>query len=124
MLLGVLAISLLVVVKRNSKRHQVENNLKKEENIDKCFTYLESIETKLDDLKKYKKLYQIKIKRMQNILNQIRSYNIIRKELEKKKISDSEIIDKKIEIINDQIEKINIFLEILREDIHRVKTLY
>ncbi|MEE9379085.1 MAG: hypothetical protein V3V33_13725 [Candidatus Lokiarchaeia archaeon] len=99
-------------------------DLKKEENIDRCFTYIESIETKLDDLKKYKKLYQIKIKRMQNILNQIRSYNIVRKELEKKSISDSEIIDKKIEIINEQIEKINIFLEILREDIHRVKTLY
>ena len=99
-------------------------NLKKEDNIDKCFTYVESIETKLDDLKIYKKLYQIKIKRMQNILNQITSYNIIRKELEKKKISDSEIIDKKIEIISEQIEKINIFLEILKDDIRRIKTVY
>jgi len=99
-------------------------DLKKEENIDRCFNYIEGIETKLDDLKKFKKLYQIKIKRMQNILNQIRSYNIIRKELEKKKISDSEIIDKKFKIINEQIEKINIFLEILKEDIQRVKTLY
>ncbi len=99
-------------------------DLKKEENTDRCFTYIEGIETKLDDLKKFKKLYQIKIKRMQNILNRIRSFNIVRKELEKKGTSDSEIIDKKIEIINEQIENINIFLEILREDIHRVKTLY
>ncbi|MFW9971042.1 MAG: hypothetical protein ACFFDF_12685, partial [Candidatus Odinarchaeota archaeon] len=45
-------------------------NLKKEENIEKCFNYVESIETKLEDLKKYKKLYQIKIKRMQNIFKQ------------------------------------------------------
>ncbi|MFX1327189.1 MAG: hypothetical protein ACFE91_03470 [Promethearchaeota archaeon] len=99
-------------------------NLKKEENINKCFSIVESIETKLDDLKKYKKLFQIKIKRMQNILNQIRSYNIIRKELEKKDVSDSEIIDKKIEIINKQIEQVNIFLDILKEDIIRVKSLY
>ena len=98
-------------------------DLKKEENIDRCFAHVENIETKLDDLKKYKKLYQIKIKRMQNILNQIRSYNIIRKELEKKTISDPEVIDKKIEIINEQIEKINLFLEILKDDIHRVKAL-
>ncbi|MFX0034047.1 MAG: hypothetical protein ACFE9I_00225 [Candidatus Hermodarchaeota archaeon] len=99
-------------------------NLKKEENINKCFSIVESIETKLDDLKKYKKLFQIKIKRMQNILNQIRSYNIIRKELEKKNVSDTEIIEKKIEIINKQIEQVNIFLDILKEDIIRVKSLY
>ncbi|MFX1419915.1 MAG: protein-L-isoaspartate O-methyltransferase, partial [Promethearchaeota archaeon] len=99
-------------------------NLKKEENIEKCFNYIESIELKLEDLKKYKKLFQIKIKRMQNILNQIRSYNIVRKELEHKDISDVEIIDKKIEIINKQIDQINIFLEILKEDIAQVKMLY
>jgi len=99
-------------------------NLKKEENVDNCFKYVESIETKLEDLKKYKKLFQIKIKRMQNIINQIRSYNIVRKELMNKDLSDSKIIDKKVEIINKQIDQINIFLEILKEDISHVKMLY
>ncbi|MFX1501781.1 MAG: hypothetical protein ACFFDH_12530 [Promethearchaeota archaeon] len=99
-------------------------NLKKEENIQKCFTYVDSIEIKLEDLKKYKKLFQIKIKRMQNILNQIRSYNIIRKELDEKELSELEIIDKKIEIINNQIELINTFLGIIKDDIRRVKTIY
>ncbi|MCK4479506.1 MAG: hypothetical protein KAV01_03170 [Candidatus Lokiarchaeota archaeon] len=99
-------------------------NLKKEYNIDKCFNYVEDVEIKLEDLKKFKKLFQIKIKRMQNILNQIRVYNIIRKELEKKKLSDDKILDKKVEIINKQIEQINNFLEILKEDISNVKTLY
>ncbi|TKJ22075.1 MAG: hypothetical protein CEE43_07615 [Promethearchaeota archaeon Loki_b32] len=99
-------------------------NLKKEYNIDKCFNYVEDVEIKLEDLKKFKKLFQIKIKRMQNILNQIRAYNIIRKELEKKKLSDDKILNKKVEIINKQIEQINNFLEILKEDISNVKTLY
>lgn len=99
-------------------------NLKKEYNIDKCFNYVEDVEIKLEDLKKFKKLFQIKIKRMQNILNQIRVYNILRKELEKKKLSDNKILDKKVEIINKQIEQINNFLEILKEDISNVKTLY
>lgn len=99
-------------------------NLKKEENIEKSFNYIESIEKKLEDLKKYKKLFQIKIKRLQNILNQIRSYAIVRKELDKKNLLDSEIIDKKIEIINKQIDQINLFSEILKEDISQIKTLY
>ncbi|MFX0039749.1 MAG: hypothetical protein ACFFCY_01560 [Promethearchaeota archaeon] len=99
-------------------------NLKKEDNIEKCFNYIDSIETKLEDLKKFKKLFQIKIKRMQNILNQIRSFNIVRKDLSKRNLSDSEIIDKKIEIINKQIDQINIFLEILKEDINQIKMLY
>ncbi len=99
-------------------------NLKKEENIDRCFTNIETIELRLEDLKKYKKLYQIKIKRMQNILNQIRSYNIIRKGLEKEEGSDPEIIEQKLEILNKQIEEVNLFLEILKENIHKVKTLY
>ncbi|MFW9828583.1 MAG: hypothetical protein ACFFEY_13410 [Candidatus Thorarchaeota archaeon] len=99
-------------------------SLKKEENIEKCFQFIESIEIKLEDLKKYKKLFQIKIKRMQNILNQIRSFVIVRKELESKKVLDTDIIDKKVEILNKQIEQINIFLEILKEDISQVKQLY
>ncbi len=98
--------------------------LKQEEDIEKCFNYIDSIETKLEDLKIFKKFYQIKIKRMQNILNQIRSYSIVRKELEKKDISDSDIIDKKIDIINKQISQINDFVEIIKEDINQVKLLF
>ncbi len=98
--------------------------LKKEQNFENYFNLIESIEIKLEDLKKYKKLFQIKIKRMQNILNHIRSFAIVRKELDKNEISDAEIIDKKIEIINKQLEQINIFLEVLKEDIIQIKTLY
>ncbi|MFX1243168.1 MAG: hypothetical protein ACFFA7_18130, partial [Promethearchaeota archaeon] len=75
-------------------------------------------------LKKYKKLFQIKIKRMQNILNHIRSFAIVRKELDKTEMSNSELIDKKIEIINKQLDQINILLEILKEDISQIKMLY
>ncbi|MDX1798063.1 MAG: hypothetical protein R3255_05395 [Candidatus Lokiarchaeia archaeon] len=99
-------------------------NLKKEENVEKSLNYIENIEIKLEDLKKYKKLFQIKIKRMQNILNHIRSFVIVRKELDKSEISNSEIIDKKIEIINKQLDQINILLEILKEDISQIKMLY
>ncbi|MFX0007089.1 MAG: hypothetical protein ACFFAV_10220 [Candidatus Hermodarchaeota archaeon] len=99
-------------------------NLKKEENVEKSLNFIENIEIKLEDLKKYKKLFQIKIKRMQNILNHIRSFAIVRKELDKTEMSNSELIDKKIEIINKQLDQINILLEILKEDISQIKMLY
>ena len=61
---------------------------------------------------------------MQNILNQIRTFTIVRKELEKTVILDSTAVDKKIEIINKQIEYINNFLEIVKEDATRVNSFY
>ncbi|MFX0023035.1 MAG: hypothetical protein ACFE9S_11980 [Candidatus Hermodarchaeota archaeon] len=113
-----------LVLKYLTSIELILKNLKNEENIEKYFNYIDSIEIKLEDLKKYKKLFQIKIKRMQNILNHIRTFAIVRKELDKNEISDADIIDKKIEIINKQLDQINIFLEILKEDISQIKTLY
>ncbi|MFX1314153.1 MAG: protein-L-isoaspartate O-methyltransferase, partial [Promethearchaeota archaeon] len=83
-----------------SNLNTIEQNikkLKKEENIQNSFEIIDEIELKLDSLKNFKKLFEIKVKRMQNILNQIRSYNIIRKELEKSDLQDTMVIDKKIE---------------------------
>jgi len=99
-------------------------NLRTEEDIRRCSVFIDDLESKLDDLKKYKKIFELKIKRMQNILNEIRSFMIVRKELEKKSITNSDIINKKLEIINKQIEQIKYFMELIKEDIQRVKTLY
>jgi len=110
-------LSNLNIIEENIK------NLKKEEDIQSSFEFLDSIEVNLNNLKKFKKIFEINVKRMQNMLNQIRSYNIVRKELEKSVLYDSGIIDKKIEIINKQIEQINLFLEITQNEIYRIKSL-
>ena len=48
----------------------------------------------------------------------------MRKELEKKEdISDSSVIDKKIEIINKQMKKINFLEEIVSEEINKLREL-
>ena len=104
------------------KIEAIITNLKKEENIDKSFLYLDDLEGILNELKKFKKSFELKTKRMQNILNQIRSLIIVRKELENTSSSDSKILDKKIEIVNRQIEQINIFLELIKNDILKVRT--
>jgi len=99
-------------------------NLKKEENIDNCFDLVDNIEKSFEKLKIYKKDFEIKIKRGQQILNQIRSYNIIRKELEKQNLSDSVVIEQKIRVINNQIEEINVLLGYLTKEMKRIESIY
>ena len=98
--------------------------LKEEENIEECFRIVDKIEQIFGDLKSSKKTFEIKIKKMQQILNQIRSYNIIRKELEKKDLSNSARVEQKLVIINKQIEEINILLSILKSEKKRLESVY
>ncbi|MFX1315809.1 MAG: hypothetical protein ACFE9T_08090 [Promethearchaeota archaeon] len=98
-------------------------SLKKEGNVEECFNCVEDIESILEILKKDKKIFELKLKKMQNILNQIRSFNIVRKDLEKREITESSVIDTKIEIINKQIQEINTLYEIVRNEIERIKSL-
>ncbi|MFX1324574.1 MAG: hypothetical protein ACFE8N_06440, partial [Promethearchaeota archaeon] len=72
-------------------------------------------------LKKHSKSFELKIKRIQNMINKIRSMNISRKELAKKSISDSAVLDQKVKIINNQITTINYLIEVLEEEIKRIK---
>jgi len=120
----------VINLKKNADEAVKETNiekiivkLKKEDNIAGCFDFIDDIENQLENLKKFKKDFDIKIKKIQNFLNQIRTCNIIRKELRTEKISKSEIIDKEMEIVNKQIEKITELKELLRSEIERIKKL-
>lgn len=99
-------------------------NLKKEENIDECFKILDTVELVFEKLKSYKRNFEIKLKKMQQTVNQIRSYVIIRKELEKKELSDSAMIEQKITILNKQIEEINLLLSFLIKEKNRIESVY
>jgi len=97
--------------------------LKKEDDIAGCFDFIDDIETQLETLKKFKKDFDIKTKKIQHFINQIRAFNIVRKELKKEEISKSNLIDKEIEVINKQIEKINDLHELFNKEIERIKKL-
>ena len=99
----------------------VIKNLKSEENIEKSLIFIDEVEIKLNHLKKFKKRFELKIKRMQNILNQIRSLIIIRKEYEETDDQDPNVLNKKIEILGKQNGQINIFLEILEGNMLKIK---
>ena len=108
----------------------LEENIKMAQNLkisgdnDSTIKTINTIEENLENLKKSKKKFELKIKRLQNELNQIRSYSIMRKELEKKDPSNSAVTDQNFKIINSQINEINHFINVLKEEIKRIKTIY
>ena len=97
--------------------------LKKEDNNTSCFDFIDDIETQLENLKKFKKQFDIKTKKIQNFINHIRACNIVRKELRKEVVSESSLIDKDMEIISKQIEDINELRELIIKEIERIKNL-
>ena len=98
--------------------------LKKEENIDECFKILDQIELVFEKLKIYKRNFEMKLKKMQQTINQIRSYVIIRKGLEKKGLSNSDMIEQKISLLNKQIEEINVLLSFVTKEKSRIESVY
>jgi len=96
---------------------------KREDNVNICFENVEEMDAVIESLKNFKKELGLKVKKTQNLINQIRSYNIVRKKLESSSISDSEIIDKQAEIINKQMEQVNQLEEIIDSEIERLKRL-
>ena len=117
----------------DENREEVLNNLenidiiiiklKKEDDINNCFDFIEDIETHLENLNKFKKIFDIKTKKIQNFLNQIRTCNIVRKELRKEDFSESTLIDKEMEVINKQIETMNELHDLITNEIERIKNL-
>jgi protein-L-isoaspartate(D-aspartate) O-methyltransferase len=113
-----------LVIELLEKITEIMNRLKLEDNVSKYFEHIDTLDNILRTLKIFKRSFDLKIKKLQNRLNQIRSYNIVRKELESKDISDSSVLNQKVKIINQQILEINLILEFVQGEIKRIKTVY
>ena len=100
------------------------NSLKLEDDVSGLFTKIYALDSEFGKLRKYKQNFELTIKKMQNVLNQIRSYNIVRKELENKDLTDPAILKQKINVINQQLSEINQLLEMVNREIKRIKTVY
>lgn len=100
---------------------EVVNKLKKEEDVERCSSYINDIASQIQNLKKIEKSLNIKTKRIQSLVNQINSFNIVRKELRSKK--DSKSKDKEMEIFNSMTDTINKFQEFVEEEVTHLKNL-
>ncbi|MHA1932310.1 MAG: hypothetical protein ACW96X_07195 [Promethearchaeota archaeon] len=103
---------------------EIVNSLKLEDNVKGLFEKIRTLDAAFGKLRKYKQNFELIIKKMQNVLNQIRSYNIVRKELENKDLTDPAILKQKINVINQQLTEINHLLEMVDGEIKRIKTVY
>jgi protein-L-isoaspartate(D-aspartate) O-methyltransferase len=112
-----------LVIKYFENIAEVVKSLKLEEDINEMFVKIDVIDETLEKLRKYKRDFQLTIKKMQNRLNQIRSYNIVRKELEKKNLTDPAVLEQKVSVINQQIFEINHLMALIKGEIEKIKTI-
>jgi protein-L-isoaspartate(D-aspartate) O-methyltransferase len=100
---------------------EIVKSLKLEEDNNIIFAKIDVIDNIFEKLRKYKRNFELKIKKMQSRLNQIRSYSILRKELENKNLSDPTILEQKASVINQQLFEINHLIEKVKEIINLIK---
>ncbi|TFG00545.1 MAG: hypothetical protein EU541_01975 [Promethearchaeota archaeon] len=89
---------------------------KTEDEISTCFDLIEYMDGEIESLKTFKKDLGLKVKKIKSIVNNIRSYNILRKDLDK-----SDNMEKKHEIINKQMNEINTLEELIHSEIERLQ---
>jgi len=109
------------IIKKLKRIRDIIKKLKKEDKIDQCFSYVEEIEDILDGIKGIEKFAGAEEKDTEELLNQIRSHNIMRKKLDKE--TTAVAIDKKIEIINKQMDLISQLERIIKEEIKALKEI-
>jgi protein-L-isoaspartate(D-aspartate) O-methyltransferase len=103
---------------------EIIKSLKLEEDINKFFTKIDAIDNTFEELEKYKLTFKLKIKKMHHVLSQIRSYSIVRKELENKDLSEPAVLKQKINVINLQLLEINHLMELIKDEVNRINTIY
>lgn len=101
------------------KLKSIVKGLKKEHEVENCFKYLEEMEDQVEHLKIFKKKeLGLKIKKMQNFMNSIRSFLVIRRQLEEK--SQATDLEDKIDIMNKQMSQLNNLEALINSEIKRL----
>lgn len=89
---------------------------KTEDDIDECFDLVQLMEGEIESLKTFKKDLALKVKKIKNIVNNIHEYNLRREEIEQ-----SGDIEKKQEVIEEQIGEIENLIELIHSEIERLQ---
>ncbi len=94
---------------------KILKTMKRENDIEACFNYVESLEEYFDKIKDTQGSLRTQKPEIRRLINEIRTYNIVRKDLENSNAPD--LIEKKIEIIKKQIGLIIKLEEIIKKEI-------
>jgi len=95
--------------------------LKKEQALKTWQTYVKNFEIIIEILKKLKKEVEFNTDKIEKSLNQIRTYNLIREELDTSTVLDKNSIwNRKIEILKKQMDEISSLQNIIKKEINRI----
>ena len=98
------------------------NMLMKQESLEQSINCIDNFEIMIDILKSLDKSKEISSEDMMNSLNQIKTYNLIRKEIQASSEKDIKaILNKKIEVIQKQMEELSKLQLLIRKDINHLK---
>ncbi len=95
--------------------------LKKTEEVTSCFVCLDEIETKIEYLRQYKKMFNIEIKKFQYSINQIIGFNLLRKELEEKGQDNEQLNQQEKEIAQKQLEVVTNLQNLVKKELKKLK---
>ncbi|MFX1356490.1 MAG: protein-L-isoaspartate O-methyltransferase [Promethearchaeota archaeon] len=98
------------------------NLLKKQESINQWMNCIDNFEVIIEILKSLDKSNEISADNIINSLNQIKTYNLIRKEINSNtELNVKAILNKKVEIIQKQMEELSKLRLLIRNDIDQLK---
>lgn len=95
---------------------------KSEEDAYQCTNYIDNISLLVNILENFRKKLRFNFKKIKNSINQLKAYNLIRKEIastEKSGLS-AKNLDKKIDIINKQLIEANNLQDIIKGEIRKM----
>jgi len=98
----------------------IVKELKNEDDYVDIFEDLEKIDDYMAELKVLHGDHSLDIQKVEGLLNEIRSLNILRKELSKKHISDKTVVEEKIKVINKQVQCIKEIQDIIKQELKKL----
>jgi len=100
---------------------QTIDSLRENENLNYWTTSIDNIKIILDTLQRIKTNRNDATEYFINNINQIKSYNLIRKELEKGKLSETTPLKREIDVIGKQMRDVKILQKNIKEEIKKIK---
>ncbi|MFX0177494.1 MAG: hypothetical protein ACFE85_14870 [Candidatus Hodarchaeota archaeon] len=100
------------------------NQLKKQDSLDKWINSVDNFEIMIEILRNLDKSSDKILEKILNSLNQLKTYNLIRKEIDaSSNVDATTLLNKKIEIIQQQMDEISKLQLIIRDEINKLKKI-
>lgn len=109
----------IIISKLNTIKELVKE-LKREDDYERIFDYIDDLEDLTEELESYEEDYSIPIHAIHETLNQIRSLNIVRKDLVNNEIEETNVTKDKIKLIKNQMDFIQELQDIIKKSLKSI----